>query len=287
MAILATFPGRFGDILWSLPTVRALAEGSGEPVDLAVSQKYGSLKPLLARQEYLREVHVLADWEVVESAPMTPRAAPSWIYDNYEHSIDLGYKGWPSRPLPYEIYETAKADSRIPLAMIDLSRPWIVPPFNLTQYSPGILVGFTEEYFELKYGIYQLLVQKLYAEKRLLSHALVNLSTSSRWTAEAGHKGYDWESAAAWLAAGEVFLGCCSALHVLAVAVGCPAVVMEPAEARLHSIFWPLGQDGPQVTLVRGNDKKATFDARQTILTVEQGRSQRKVGADPRRERDE
>jgi len=49
---------------------------------------------------------------------------------------------------------------------------------------------------------------------------------------------------------------------VLACAVGTPCIVMEPAEARWHPIFWPYGQDGPQVRLVRGGDGRGTVDAR-------------------------
>jgi hypothetical protein len=51
--------------------------------------------------------------------------------------------------------------------------------------------------------------------------------------------------------------------------MGKPCVIMEPMTERLNPIFWPLGQDGPQVTLVRGNDRQATFDARHTAETLE------------------
>lgn len=271
MSILTTFPGRFGDLIWALPTVRAIAEGTGEQVDLAISKKYGSLKPLLEGQNYLRAVHVVADWEVVESAPMTPREAPLYHANLqwYDPVIHLGYKGWPSRPLPFEVYESVYADRVVPLAPLSLDRPWITPAYRIAE-SAGVLVGFTDEHFELKYGLYWLLYHHLIHQKDTSgwTHPIVNLSTSPRWTNEGGCSGYDWLAAAAWLASGEVFLGCCSALHVLAVAVGCPAVVMEPAEARLHPIFWPLGQNGPQVTLVKGTDGKATFDARHVIDVV-------------------
>ena len=47
MNILATMPGRHGDIAWSLATVRALAEAYDEPITFAISGKYGSLKELI------------------------------------------------------------------------------------------------------------------------------------------------------------------------------------------------------------------------------------------------
>src|SRR5262245_63210788 len=71
--IACTMPGRHGDILWALPTVRALAEQAGAPIDLVISEKYGSLKDLIRRQPYIADVVVLADWQVQETAPMTPR----------------------------------------------------------------------------------------------------------------------------------------------------------------------------------------------------------------------
>ena len=51
---------------------------------------------------------------------------------------------------------------------------------------------------------------------------------------------------------------------VLAVALGVPAVIVEPNPMRHNPIFWPLGMDGPQVTCVKGGDGKPTHDARHT-----------------------
>jgi hypothetical protein len=107
----------------------------------------------------------------------------------------------------------------------------------------------------------------------------VDLSVGPRWIAEYQqheHGGpWSWEHAAAWISRAAVFLGDCSALHVLACAIGTPCVLMEPNEARHHEIFWPYGKTGPQVTQVLGTDGRWTWDARhvwETVQTVGQRR---------------
>ena len=85
-----------------------------------------------------------------------------------------------------------------------------------------------------------------------------------------------WEQHATTFRNADVVLACNSALHVLAVAVGTPVVMVEPLEARWNPIFLPLGMDGPQITVVKGNDGRPTWDsraARDTLLAVLQRRS--------------
>lgn len=274
--ILCTFPGRTGDLLWALPTIRAISETYGQPVDLAVSQKYGSgLKPLLLDQPYLGEVHVLAAWGLQETAPISPRIPPSldadYREDDYDRVFHLGYDGWPTPTLPEDIYMRAVTRYTRGLNPLDLSRPWITPP----SYASGLptqdlAIGFTDEHFELKYGIYWLLRNR-WSFSDPPAHALVNVSASPRWNSaiEGGPPPMDWETAAAWISRSRCFVGCCSALHVLAVALGVPAVIVEPAAARLQEVFWPLGFDGDRVQVVRGGDGLPTVDARHTAETIE------------------
>ncbi len=46
---LCTFPGRYGDIIWALPTVRGISEVEG-PVDLLIAGEFASIVPLLEQQ---------------------------------------------------------------------------------------------------------------------------------------------------------------------------------------------------------------------------------------------
>lgn len=269
MSTLVTFPGRSGDLLWALPSVRALAEQEGAPVDFLVSSKYGSLQPLIEQQSYIRHCMIGYTWDVQETAPMTPRIPAQFIgivngdscdlldpvVGAYDRVIHLGYDGWPAAPLPYDIANRAGV-------AIDLRRPWITSP-GWPQVRADITIGFTDEWFELKYGIVKLLEEKWPAYEADPCQTIL-LPAGSRWATETeNYMGpTTWEQAAKWISTSQVFFGCCSALHVLAVALGIPCVIMEPAEARWNPVFWPLGTAGPEVTLVRGGDGKPTHDAR-------------------------
>ena len=249
--ICCTFPGRSGDLLWALPTVRALSEQQQTPVDLILAYEYRSLVPLLSQQAYLGAVIADPLWAVQQTAPMTPRT-PATVGWGYDHVYHLGYEGWPELPLPYDTARRAGVE-------IDLARPWIdIQPYYPTPNS--VAVGFTDEWFELKFGLWELL--------RHLNWRSVSGREGSRWQREGHHHTTDWMEAARSIAASRVFLGCCSALHVLACALGIPCVIVEPAEARHHPIFWPYDKVGPQVTLVTGGDGKPTWDARHTSDAV-------------------
>lgn len=276
MSTLLTFPGRHGDLLWMLPTARAISEQDGAPVDLLISAKYGSLAPLIDQQPYIRSCIPSPIWEVQETAPMSPRVPPNvfWEHCGYDRVLHLGYDGWPGAPLPYDIAGRAGVE-------IDLRRPWIAQS-RWPQCESAITIGFTDEWFELKYGVVKLLEER-WPEHRGDVTKTILLPAGSRWDLEAEHYmgPTTWEQATHWISTSEVFFGCCSALHVLAVALGIPAVIMEPAEARHHPIFWPLGTTGPEVTLVLGGDGKPTHDARHCAealsarlrLTEKEGRS--------------
>lgn len=255
MNLLCTHPGRHGDLLWALPTVRALHE-AGHTVDLALSPKYSSLQALIQQQAYVRTVQIVPDWDVREDAPISPRMPrllpTAWPF--YGRLVHLGYDGWPQSVLPRYVYDTVQIEHpSLPIAALDLERPWITTDLLRIH---DLALGFSDEWFELKYGIYSLVAQD-YAPMTICA-------VGSRWDVEGGWIGgaVGWEEAAARIAESHYFLGCCSALHVLACAVGTPCVIVEPSEARWNPIFWPFGMDGPRVRVVRGTDGRPTFDAR-------------------------
>lgn len=258
MTILCTAPGRYGDIIWGLPTCRALAYASGEPVDLLLSEKYRSLLPLLQQQAYLRGVLIDLRWDVQETAPMTPRIPPR-LPSGYGRVIHLGYRDWPRLPLAQETYDSAQAQWGGPLPPLDLETPWI------TVEGPGdpteIVVGFSDEWFELKFGIVELL------ERCHLAPLVPYYGKGSRWDREGWGRRATWEEAARAFRNADLFLGCCSALHVLAVALGKPVLLMEPNEMRWQDIFYPLGKTG-RVKLILGNDGRPTFHAPHVIDAV-------------------
>lgn len=258
MSVLLQFPGRFGDVIWALPTLRALARRSGQTVDLQIAGEFQSIAPLLRLQPYLGQVIIDDAW-----AP-TPEGKPASL-EGYDRILDLSYRGWPDRPLAqYTLRQlnTYLGTDPILEKALDLQTPWISLPTHLQrvrQWLPIWCAAFSEAHFELKYGIWELLTRAVGPVARWDA---LSLCTGGRWQTEAHLPGVSWIEGVAYLLRAPLLLADCSAWHVLAVATGCPTILVEPMEARWNEIFYPVGMDGPQVTLVRGHDGKPTFDAR-------------------------
>jgi hypothetical protein len=272
MRVLASYPGRYGDLIWALPTIRALARRLDERIDLLIAGEFAPIVPLLERQDYLARVVADPAWSLSQGWQPPNREDVISPYDRVYH---LGYRRWPELPLPFETWHTlhhtsATAGVPVPPIAIEelaLHEPWIT---NLPAAPPTeIAIGFSECHFELKVGLVTLLEN---LDRPLL---VLNHDSRTRWALERPRGGYPlsqplpWVEMAAAIRNADVFLGCCSGLHVLAVAIGTPVVIVEPMEARWNDIFFPLGKHGPQVHLVMGNDNRPTFDARAVRETLE------------------
>lgn len=289
MKILCTFPGKYGDLLWALPTIRAISRRVGYPVHLDLGAGLASIVPLLQRQPYLATVHARADWETRDTAPISPRTPPwsqtqPWDYDAVLH---LGYRDWPLPDVAMHTRQTAHLegtegpDARglltSPLTLDEWSfEPWItLPGDQYPDYRWPWLYGFTDEHFELKYGLVTLLERQsrlrltgpLNLDQRRLPPT--NVGYNPRWTQEAGCAATTWEQSVELLQHTSALLTCNSALHVLAVACGVPVVMVEPNPMRHNPVFYPLGMTGPEVTLVTGTDGLPTVDARHTYDALE------------------
>jgi hypothetical protein len=267
MSILCTFPGRHGDLFWALPTVRAISEQAGEPVDLQICGEFAGLIPLLEAQPYLARIVADSAWGI--GAGWQPPNRED-VISPYAATYHLGYRRWPELPLPEETYTLAAHEMTTLLAPLDLGRPWIQTPkrhsqdwFYHRRTHWKIAVGFTECWFELKYGLMKLV------EEHDIDWHLESCMGGGRWFTEAGEGSHNWVEAAELISQADLLLGDCSALHVLAVGMGVPVVMVEPMEARWNPIFYPCGKAGGQVTLVIGGDGQPTFDARHTCDTLE------------------
>ena len=274
--ILATFPGRHGDLLWALPACRALATYYGSPIDLMLSKKYSSLEPLLSTQPYLSEVLVNHDWEVREEAPMQPREAPLGGFEGeWERVFHLGYRAWPSKSLPLETWDCAREilerdHGKYSGKGLLLSEPWIsvpgAPPEDA--YPGSVLVGFTDEWLELKMGLLFAAAARFREVKfRLVSH---RGSRQREWREAlpqnvSAHE-VSWLGAAKLMSRAQLFLGCCSALWVLANGMGKRTCIVEPSEMRHHECFW---SESPRNQMLRGEELGARFDARGMIELLE------------------
>lgn len=276
MNLLCTFPGKYGDLLWALPTVRALSRRIGGPVDLAIPLAFESIAPLIRLQSYIRQVFPLDDWITRDTAPISPREPPAApdtsggraMGGPYTAVLHLGYRDWPLPDVCRHTLETARVegDWLIQEEELCLFQPWIRVPDKYADHSWDWVYGFTDEFFELKFGLVVLLEQGRFKRHHIPA---TGIGSSPRWSTEAGNFQTSWEGSAAILQKSKAFLGCCSALHVLAVACGCPVVLMEPQPMRHNQVFYPLGVDGRQgVTLVTGSDGKPTWDARHVADTL-------------------
>lgn len=281
MSVRIAHPGRYGDLLWALPTMRAIAEREGEyihlllPTDPANTTPMGVVVPLLAAQkDYIGAVEIVQDWSITQDAPRMPRQPD-------DRCLSLGYTSWPDRALPYcaaalagpEILNTAHNAPDL------FFRPWVMAaPLDRGLNRVRVGVHWTDRWFELKLGIL-----------RELSRAGIPYD----WYAGPGSRMQDAGALAcdfltlarAWKTY-DVVLTDCSAAHVLAAAVGVPHVlVVEPEEARHHWVFWPGsclvddGQGGKHweqqdnvlgrtIRPVLGNDRRPTFDSRHTIDAI-------------------
>lgn len=261
--IACTFPGKFGDLLWALPTVRAISETYDQPVNLILSDYLAPMVDLMNEQPYIQQAVSYPVWQIELSAPVSPRVPPSEF--NFDRIFHLGLRGWPTLSLPREILGLAEKQTPIKPETFDLGRPWIT--VQGAAHPVGLVVGFTDEHFELKVGLTTLLqIDERWA-------GCVIAPQGSRWATERPVGGYPlhecgWLEAARLIRNADKFLGCCSALHVLSIAMGKPTVVMEPNEHRWHPIFWP-NEVGDRVHLVLGNDNRPTFDARAVRQAIE------------------
>ena len=291
MKILVTHPGKIGDCFWALPTARAIAESYGEKVDFMSSAGFTSHLPLIQAQPYIARAGYCAEWEVQNTAPMTPvtpppegkyvsftshRGAseglefgevPLEVTRDYDRVFHLGYPAWPTARLAEYVYQQAlqqnetgpgAAPSRVwtILNPLDLSRPWIVA------LSPDrrrrVAVGFTDEWAELKAGLLGAAEHALPGSTLLLLAPPGGSRLDTEWS-DVGCPSYraDWVQTANLIAGADLFLGCLSSQAVLAMALGIPRVLVEPNPHRHHEIF-----QHPDCPLVLGNDGKPTFDAR-------------------------
>lgn len=255
--ILCTFPGRAGDLFWALPTIRAIAETTGQAVDLQFCGEFASLVPLLQQQPYLRHLWPDPRWGMSEGwqAPRLPQ--------DHDRVIHLGYRRWPELPLPVEIDQTARVEIELP--PLDLARPWVaVKPWR--EAADRLVIAWTDCYFELKVGLTYLLIKTWHGPDLT---GFCSAAPGSRWTTEMPYESTEWLELARRIAAADLVLADCSAPHVLATALGKPVVVVEPMAERLNDIFWPRGVNGP-IHLVTGLDGKATWDARHVAETIKE-----------------
>lgn len=245
MKILLTMPGMYGDILSSLPAVRAVAEHYGEPVSLWISNHYGSLQRLIEEQEYIDYCHT-DEWELAPTGPVYTAARfdsgdpepwkapadfpPSSGTVGFERVAHLQYRGWPV-PTCYEAC-ARNAESDLGLEpgtlKVDLKRPWVKS--WASAYSFPLVGSWRRDdpskarfmrALGLRGGVY------VAAPDEKLDSALCPVIRAN------------WQETAAIFSYTARWIGCQSGPWVLANAVHHPRIeTLEPDERRHDLAFW-------------------------------------------------
>jgi hypothetical protein len=236
---LATFSGRFGDILWSLPTVRALSQMNGAKFDFACMPQYRSLLPLLSCQSYIDKAFVLEDW-ICTGSPHgdQPWHPPKHVEATYERCWHLTYKGHPginAEPLPLPEFIAHQQG----LSFHGMQpRIWLNEPLSIgiqteeftrtvELYGKGhylVAVGFNASYPDEKCEFLRQVVAATYPHMEFVNIAMMP------WC----------QAVVALLNYADVFMGCRSANYVLAHGTEKQVLTYEPDSSRNE--YGPYGQ---------------------------------------------
>lgn len=237
--VLCTFSGKYGDILWSLPTAREISRMLGKKVDFFTMPYYDSLAPLLEGQSYIERAGVISDWVRINSnCGDQPWSIPAPFEQQYAQSFPLTYKAHPgiSAPSMPLIHFVAFQHG------IQLKDP-IVPFIEVDDKLDGTndLIGnwiawsFNEQYDTEKQEF------KTELQLQMLDTGIVFVDVSK----------LPWKNAAWTIKHSVIYVGCRSACWVLAQGIGKETITFEPHPARhstgfLGKVFGnPYGQETP------------------------------------------
>lgn len=216
---LCTFPGKYGDMLWSLPTVRAISQIRGEAVDFAVMPQYKNILPLLQAQPYIDRAFVIEEWLLQHSnhgdQPWLPQKNMEQTC-GYEHVWHLGYRGHPG------------LSGQPNMALVDFIA-WQqgirfvegVLPFISAE--PGVVVGH-ERYVAVAFNT-------MYADLKLRFETRLNELCKAEFFLVDVNR-FAWGNVPSVIKGAMVFIGDRSALHVVAHGVNQRIVTYEPHPAR-------------------------------------------------------
>lgn len=222
---LATFSGRFGDILWSLATVKRLAQITSERFDFACMPQYKSLLPLIQAQPYIDKAFVYENWKLmhsnfgdqpwnppdhlacIQSSPLTKQGS----FDckcGYKWCWHLGFRSHPGLEMTHK-----------KMALIDFIAwqqgvkfnespiPFLQPPktgFAHEVALPYVAIGFNEQYKSVK--------------EHFLTDLRESLDKINIKTVEV--TSYDWCKATELIYHALAFVGCRSSNYVIAHGLG-------------------------------------------------------------------
>jgi hypothetical protein len=234
---LCTFSGKYGDILWSLPTARFISENIVHgPVDFAVMPYYTSLLPLLASQNYIDRSFTVSNWIRTHSnhgdQPWQPPEITA-VDEPYLQQWHLGYRAHPGISAPN-------------MPLIDFVAYQQGVSFNGWNPVPFITVDESVEQEAAKIWFAESIMLDVIREKRLVTYSFNDqyvqqkkeffeaLYKSSQDTElkffNVGEVG--WKEAAWLISKSIAYVGCRSANWVLANGLAKETITYEPHPSR-------------------------------------------------------
>lgn len=259
--ILCTFPGKYGDILWALPTVREISRITGQKVDFYLMPYYENLVPLLQCQPYIETAGVIGNWVRTHSNfGDQPWKAPEGHIIQMLNDTDFGEKQYKSTwHLGYRAHPGVTAPD---MPLIDFiafqqgiqMKPPIVPFMeapddvdglakqvaftsggiaDIVKHNDLVTYAFNDQYEKMK----NIFFQDLWLEMKDSGIEFFNLNH------------VHWKEAAWLLKNSLMYVGDRSACWVMATGLGKKAITFEPHPARhprgrLGKVFGcPYGQE--------------------------------------------
>lgn len=217
---LCTFSGQFGDLLWSLPTVRRISTFLGK-VDFATMPSSRTLVPLISQQSYINKAFVIENWiETGRPFGCQPWQSPDFEgRAEYKRVYDLSYREHPYGKCLAD-WIAASADygcivpSEIPFVETDVK----ILPRSIKRIAFAFkqdLLGDTKTQF------------MFLLKRRFASENVEFIDTTI----------FDWPLAAEIIKASLGFVGCRSSNYVLAYGVGARVLEFEPYAPRTGLTF--------------------------------------------------
>jgi len=251
MKILCTIPGKFGDLLWALPTVRELNKKEyingrhsvdEHGVHIGVMPQYESLLPLLNVQPYIDKAFVIENWTCTGS----PHGDQPWeapVPEGYDKVYHLGYRNHPNRNHPLIDFIAGQQGIQLTKPI-----PFISVPSNINLLKPYVAYAFNESMMELKDPFIQRVKEEL--------NEVLFVDVSK----------LPWLNAATMISNSMAFIGCRSANYVLSCGLGKKVFVYEPNTSRSIHGLWGTTFSCPYVDETEVNNVEVVKDEINKLL---------------------
>jgi hypothetical protein len=224
--MLFTHPGKMGDAIWSLASVKWLAE---DRADLTLSGYCHPLAPLLSAQSWIKNVTIDFDWHVEWSAPPKPWACPGLV------AVHLGYREWP-QPTLIEYYPKLLLQEYGWNTTPNFELPWL---YVGNAKHNEIVLSFSCEYAENKAG-YILHLLKAFPEQKFVLALTAGSRLFKDFNFPFKHLRVEVCSLlrlAELMSSAPLVITCNSVGHPLAAALGARAIIAEPNTMRHQPTF--------------------------------------------------